>query len=221
MKFVLINLRRGHLTQNIVKVMLVLVLTLAISFSIISRLFRDELFVSANSVAEESKIVIIDAGHGGEDSGAVGTDGVLEKDLNLEIAFEIGRQLEERGYIIVYTRTDDRLLYREEENVKGIRKLYDLKNRSLVAARYPGAIFISIHMNSFGDAKYSGLQVYYSENNEQSAALANSIQNKVVADLQNENNRHTKAGKGMYLLENVANTAVLIECGFLSCPEEA
>ena len=220
MKCVLINLKKKRLTLNLAKVMLVLILTLAISFGIISKLFRDELIIYTNSSVDESKIVIIDAGHGGEDSGAIGKNGVLEKDLNLEMAFEIGRQLEERGYIVVYTRIDDRLLYKDEENVKGIRKLYDLKNRCLIAKRYPNAVFISVHMNSFGDAKYSGLQVYYSQKDEHSAALANSIQNRVVSDIQNNNGRHTKPGNGIYLLENIDNTAVLIECGFLTNDDE-
>ena len=220
MKCILINLRKKGLSQNLTKIMLMLVLTVAISFGIISKLFRDELIIYANSSVDESKIVIIDAGHGGEDSGAVGENGVLEKNLNLEIAFEIGRQLEERGYIAIYTRTDDRLLYKDDENVKGIRKLYDLKNRCQIADRYPNATFISIHMNSFGEAKYSGLQVYYSQNDEHSAVLASSIQNRVVSDVQKDNKRHTKVGEGMYLLENIDNTAVLIECGFLTNPDE-
>ena len=175
--------------------------------------------VSANALPYE-KLIVIDAGHGGEDSGAVGVNGALEKDLNLQIALEIGKALEEKGYVVVYTRTDDRLLYTEEENIKGIRKISDLKNRCKIAARYPNSVFVSIHMNSFGSSKYSGLQVYYSEKNDESRLLADSIQNKVINDLQKTNNRVTKPGKDMYILENIDNTAVLIECGFLSNKEE-
>lgn len=175
--------------------------------------------VSANALPYE-KLIVIDAGHGGEDSGAVGVNGALEKDLNLQITLEIGKALEEKGYVVVYTRTDDRLLYTEEENIKGIRKISDLKNRCKIAARYPNSVFVSIHMNSFGSSKYSGLQVYYSEKNDESRLLADSIQNKVINDLQKTNNRVTKPGKDMYILENIDNTAVLIECGFLSNKEE-
>ena len=175
--------------------------------------------VSANALPYE-KLIVIDAGHGGEDSGAVGVNGALEKDLNLQIALEIGKAFEEKGYVVVYTRTDDRLLYTEEENIKGIRKISDLKNRCKIAARYPNSVFVSIHMNSFGSSKYSGLQVYYSEKNDESRLLADSIQNKVINDLQKTNNRVTKPGKDMYILENIDKTAVLIECGFLSNKEE-
>ena len=171
--------------------------------------------LTADAIPYE-KIVILDAGHGGEDSGTVGKNGRLEKDLNMEIALEMGAIFEEKGYIVVYTRTDDRLLYKESENIKGLRKISDLKNRCKVAERYPESVFISIHMNSFGDERYSGLQVYYQAEKEESRLLADTIQQRVISEVQPENNRKVKAGKDMYLLENMQNTAVLVECGFLS-----
>ena len=120
----------------------------------------------------------------------------------------------------MYTRTDDRLLYKEDENIKGIRKISDLKNRCSIAARYPDSVFISIHMNSFGNSKYSGTQVYYSTKNDDSRLLAEKIQNRVINDLQKINNRKIKPGNDIYLLENIDNNAVLIECGFMINPEE-
>ena len=164
----------------------------------------------------EKKTVIIDAGHGGEDCGAIGVSGVYEKDLNLAIAFEIGEALNEQGYTVVYTRTEDKLLYTEEENVKGIRKISDLKNRCKIAAEYSESLFISVHMNSYAEEKYSGLHVYYSPESSESERLAHTIQNRVHDDLQPQNNRVPKAGKNIYLLENMKNTAVLVECGFLT-----
>ena len=82
------------------------------------------------------------------------------------------------------------------------------------------AVFLSIHMNSYGDSRYSGLQVYYSEKNEDSKVLASSIQSSVKSDLQTNNKRVIKPGKDMYVLENVENVAVLVECGFLTNSEE-
>ena len=123
--------------------------------------------------------VAIDAGHGGEDVGARGTSGVFEKDLNLEIALELGKQLSDAGYVVLYTRTDDRLLYKADEDIKGLRKISDLKNRCAIADEHPEALFISVHMNSFGESKYSGTQVYYSENSEDSKTLASDIQSAV------------------------------------------
>ena len=116
-------------------------------------------------------VFVIDAGHGGEDPGAIGISGVYEKDLNLEISYLIGAALAERGYAVIYTRSNDKLLYSDEENIKGLRKISDLKNRCKIAAEYPNSTFISIHMNSFSQSKYSGLQVYYSKNNQLSYQL--------------------------------------------------
>jgi N-acetylmuramoyl-L-alanine amidase len=170
--------------------------------------------------ASEKNLIILDAGHGGEDPGAIGINNVYEKNINLDIAFLIGEILCERGFAVMYTRAEDKLLYSEEENIKGFRKISDLKNRCKIAAEYPEAMFVSIHMNSYQNSKYSGLQVYYSENNENSRMLASNIQSSVKNELQSLNNRTIKAGEGMYLLENVYNPAVLVECGFLTNAEE-
>jgi N-acetylmuramoyl-L-alanine amidase len=164
-------------------------------------------------------VVVIDAGHGGEDPGASSSAGVLEKDVNLQIAGKVGCLLTEKGFTVVYTRTEDKLLYTEQQNVKGLRKINDLKNRCKIANSYEDSIFISVHCNSFSMPKYSGLQVYYSRE-EGSYSLASSIQERVRTELQPENNRKVKEGKGIYLMENIRTTAVLIECGFLSNEEE-
>ena len=189
-----------------------------IGFLSLNKAYR--LIEASSGLLSEKMIIVLDAGHGGEDPGAIGNGGIYEKDLNLEICFFIGKMLEERGYTVVYTRTDDRLLYKPEENIKGIRKISDLKNRCEIANNYPNSIFVSIHMNTFGDSRYSGLQVYYGDRKEGSAILADTIQYKVKETLQKENNRKTKPGEKLYLLENIDCTAVLIECGFLSNKEE-
>ena len=111
----------------------------------------DALYVGA-APSGEQKIIILDAGHGGEDCGAIGIDGVLEKDLNLAITFELGRMLGEKNFAVIYTRTEDKLLYRPDQDIKGIRKISDLKNRCEIAKKYPEALFISIHMNKFDSA---------------------------------------------------------------------
>ena len=99
-------------------------------------------------------------------------------------------------------------------------KRSDLKNRCKAANKYPDSILVSIHMNSFGDGKYSGLQVYYSSNDDESRVLAEKIQSSVRDSLQKENKRVIKEGKGMYILDKSDPTSVLIECGFLSNKEE-
>ena len=213
MRIYLINLRTIKSKLSFLVLLLFVISVLVTGFNV------TDYYV--NAVAEVNvPTIIIDAGHGGEDSGAVGEGNIYEKDLNLQIAFELGEQLKAKGYNVVYTRTDDKLLYTEEQNIKGMRKLYDLKNRCGVADNYENALFISIHMNSYGAKQYSGLQVYYADKNSESESLASSIQNSVCHELQKENNRKTKNGKGYYILDNCKATSVIIECGFISNDSE-
>lgn len=180
-------------------------------------------FADGLPVTEEEKIytVVLDAGHGGEDGGAVGVNGVLEKDLNLTIARYIKERLESKGCRVVMTRTEDRLLYTEEQNIYGQRKLYDLRNRLSIAAAEENPILVSIHMNKFSQAKYSGLQIYYSKNHPDSRVLASTVRNHAVKELQPQNKRQNKeATSALYLLHRAQMPAVLIECGFLSNPDE-
>ncbi len=165
-------------------------------------------------------VVILDAGHGGEDGGAVGVNGALEKDLNLALTLSLAELLREAGVEVILTRSEDRLLLGEGENVKGHRKENDLKNRLAVAEEHPDAIFVSIHMNAFPDPSCRGLQVYYAKT-EGSGLLASHIQGSVKARLQGDNKRTPHAaGSSIYLLERAVSCAVLIECGFLSNPDE-
>ena len=219
MRFVIIDLKRRRLSVTVVGILITLLVLISAAVSAVTRIFDEELFLMASTDSNNEKIIIIDAGHGGEDCGAVGVNGVYEKDLNLAVATQVGELLSESGYAVVYTRTEDKLLYLPEENIKGLRKISDLKNRCKIAAEYPEAIFVSIYMNTFGDGRYSGLQVYFSDDSE-SRELAAKIQDAVRSDLQKDNDRKIKKGEGIYVLENVNNSAVLIECGFLSNEKE-
>lgn len=167
----------------------------------------------------ELPIVIIDAGHGGIDGGAIGASGaVVEKDLNLDIALRISDMLSAAGIPNILTRSDDVLL---ESPGSSSKKNGDLAARKKIAESYKNAVFVSIHMNSFPIQKYSGLQVYYSPNNEKSRELASLIQTDIAKTLQPENKRKIKvASSSIYLLDNLKCPAVLVECGFLSNPEE-
>ncbi len=176
---------------------------------------------NAATVAPDRPLVILDAGHGGEDGGAVGDNGVYEKDLNLTLALLLADMLRAADVDVLLTRTEDKLLYREEENIRGHRKEYDLRNRLKIAEGHSGALFISLHMNTFPQKKYSGLQVYYAQRTDGSRALASCIQRAVAATLQPDNDRQIKeADSSIYLLDSAVCRAVLVECGFLSNPVE-
>ena len=165
--------------------------------------------------------VIIDAGHGGEDGGASGKNGSVEKDLNLDIAFKLSNMLRASGINVIMTREEDILLYDRNADYMGHKKSLDLRARLDIAKSNPNSVFVSIHMNSFGDARYKGLQVWYSKNTDGSKKLADTVQNYVRETLQNDNERKTKAANSsIYLLDRAVCDSILIECGFLSNTEE-
>ena len=167
------------------------------------------------------RIVIIDAGHGGEDGGAVGITGLVEKELNLDLAKRLCALLEADGVRVIMTRTEDVLLYDRGADYEGRKKVLDLAARQAIGDANPDAVFISLHANTFPQQIYHGLQVWYSPNHERSAALAESIRGEVVSTLQPDNHRQCKqAGSNIFLLHKLQIPTVLVECGFLSNPAE-
>ncbi len=176
----------------------------------------------ADAPASHIRVVVLDAGHGGEDGGAVAPDGTAEKELNLAVAERLRALLEASGIRVVMTRDSDRMLYDPESDYQGKKKALDLLARRRIAEETENAVFISIHMNMFpSDSSCRGLQVWYSPNHPGSRPLAESVQNFTKDFLQPENHRKAKsATSGIYLLHRLQIPAVLIECGFLSNPEE-
>lgn len=176
---------------------------------------------STDAVAKSNITVIIDAGHGGEDGGCEG-NGLIEKDLNLDIARRVASLLEEAGVKVVMTRDTDILLYDKNSDYVGKKKAQDVRKRLEIAQNQENPVLVSIHMNYFAQTQYSGLQVWYSKNDTRSKILANLIQNETKNTLQPSNTRSIKeATSGIFLLHNATFPAVLIECGFLSNVDEA
>ena len=199
---------------------LFIAVSLLFSFSgIYFSLPDDEL--GASGEEKNNTVIIIDAGHGGEDGGASTYGDVPEKELNLEISKTLSDLLTLCGAKVVMTRSEDILLYDKSSDYDGKKKSQDLAKRLEIANSYDDAILISIHMNAFPEEKYKGLQVYYSPNTESSCILASLIQNETRIKLMPNNNRKPKtAGSNIYLLYRYMGTGVLIECGFLSNPDE-
>ena len=178
-------------------------------------------YVAAPVSSGESPLVIIDPGHGGGDAGAIGVSGSLEKDLNLAVALALAERFRESGIPVLLTRSEDTLVLKDGEDVKGERKKKDLYNRAELANAYPNATLISIHMNAYPVSKYRGLQVYYNKASEESASLARRITDKVRFELDPIYTRVPNfRGDELYLLANAKGRAVLVECGFLSNAEE-
>ncbi len=173
-------------------------------------------------IGKQNYTVVLDAGHGGEDGGASSVGGILEKELNLAITTDIGAYLERCGISVVYTRTEDILLYDRNENYQGRKKILDLAARLKIARECENAVFVSIHMNAFPQKQYRGLQVYYSPNHPLSQTLASAVQENTRNYLDGENQRKIKkATSSIYLLDRLEKPAILIECGFLSNDAEA
>ena len=171
-------------------------------------------------INEEKPTVIIDAGHGGEDGGAE-VDGVLEKDINLSIAGKLADILRVCGYRVTEIRDTDISVYDDDAETLREKKVSDLKRRVEIVNESDNNILISIHQNKFDNSAYSGAQVFYSTNNDNSRVLAEAVRNSVVSLLQNDNTRELKpAGSDIYLLDHAAVPAIIVECGFLSNDEE-
>ncbi len=172
---------------------------------------------------EKAPVIIIDAGHGAFDGGAVTKDGYPEKDINLSIALHLNEYLNLMGFDTILTRDSDESLEDEGLNTIRKKKKSDLYNRMEIMEKTENAVFISIHQNSYPVEKYSGMQVFYSQNfSEISSALAKSIQENTVSLLQPNNQRQTKpCGTSVFLIYNAKKPACLVECGFLSNNEEA
>ncbi len=174
-----------------------------------------------NAEPEGVKRVIVDAGHGAPDGGAVSPKGLLEKDLNLAIAGFLREELEKNGLSVLMTRSDDNGIYDAESQTIRQKKRSDLANRKKIIEDSGADLFVSVHMNLFSDAKYSGPQVFYSVNHPSSSVLAGVLQAEMNAALKPEKPRAVKpAGKEIYLLNAATLPAVLVECGFLSNARE-
>lgn len=215
-------------SSSIIKIIIFFVLSAiclcALAYSI-GTLYLTERYDATSLNIQSSpqyRTVIIDAGHGGEDGGASSAAGLVEKDVNLDISIILRDMLEAGGIDVVMTRSDDRLLYDRNVDYHGRKKKLDLAARLSVMQNTPDDIFVSIHMNSYIDPKYSGLQVWYSQNHPDSLTIAELIQANNRQNLQPNNTRKTKAAtSSINLLHNAKCPAVLVECGFLSNPDEA
>ncbi len=174
--------------------------------------------ISESIVPDRGPCIIIDAGHGGEDGGATSYSGVLESQFNLEIALRLNDLLQFMGFETKMVRTTDTAIHTEGTTIAA-RKRSDLNHRVHLVNDTENAILLSIHQNTFPDGRYSGAQVFYGPSGD-SEALAKHLQQELRDTLCPDCNRQAKRTKGVFLMEHIDCTGVLIECGFLSNPEE-
>lgn len=164
--------------------------------------------------------VVIDAGHGGMDGGAVGISGVLEKDLNLQVAKKLEKLVTDGGGKALMTRADDVSLHTDQDKTVREQKRSDLNYRRSYAADSGADAFISIHMNKFEQSQYRGAQIFYAADQD-SKQLAEMIKKNIVPVSEKSDGREIKkAYDTMFILQQSKLPSVIVECGFLSNPEE-
>ena len=161
----------------------------------------------------DSRLVIIDAGHGGDDPGKIGVDGVQEKDLNLKMALALRDLLEQQDVEVLMTREDAGGLYDERTSTK---KVQDMRRRCELINREKPACVISIHQNSYHEESIHGAQVFYYKTSKESGELAKILQKELVRVVEPTNHRQAKANDTYYLLKKTEAPTVIVECGFLS-----
>lgn len=178
---------------------------------------RVSTYVSADQENIRRSLVVLDPGHGGRDPGKVAADGTLEKDLNLAIALQVRKRLEKDGMEVVMTREKDEMLAEEDAPNK---KIEDLNNRIELINRRQPAIAVSIHQNSYPDETVRGPQVFYFTHSSKGEEAALTMQ-KELLEFDPEYTRQSKANDTYYLLKKTEVPSIIVECGFLSCPQEA
>lgn len=170
--------------------------------------------------SENEKVILIDPGHGGFDGGAKSKNGVIEKDVNLQISMKLKENLEGKGYKVYLTRENDEALDNSGSTIKE-KKRIDLKKRREMKKETNCDVFISIHQNMFPQEKCYGAQVWHGSNNV-SKILADNIQNSIKESVNDNNKRVSKPAGDAYLIlrDDYKGASVLVECGFLSNMEE-
>ncbi len=162
--------------------------------------------------------VVVDAGHGGFDSGKVGIDGTLEKDLNLKISKKLEKLLQAADIQVIMTRTDDHSL--SNQGTTG-QKAQDMKNRAACMNEANADCIVSIHQNSYPDEAIKGAQVFYYHGSDHGKSLAATLQKQLIQKVDPSNHRSEKANDSYYLLKKSTAPIVIVECGFLSNWEES
>jgi N-acetylmuramoyl-L-alanine amidase len=174
---------------------------------------RKEQYLAAFSSPAQGKTVVIDAGHGGFDSGARSQEGIREDEINLKIAMKLKEYLVDHGVKVVMTR--------DSHNALASTKSKDMQKRVEIIRNSGADIVVSIHQNKFEQPQYYGAQTFYMEGSEEGKRLAQSVQELLLDNLGRGNKRQIKAVKNLLILKAGAAPSIIVECGFLSNPEEA
>ena len=199
----------------------------AFSFKIANNMMGDNTLngsigrtVQTVSTPVSNKVVIVDAGHGTPDEGAESSNGTTEAEINLKIALKLQNLLEQAGSTVILTRSDENAIYDLDSDTIREKKVSDIHNRVKLGNESSADVFISIHLNKIAESQYYGWQTFYKTGSEESETLATSIQNNLNEAIQRENNRQPAQLNAVYIMKYVEIPITIVECGFLSNPEE-
>lgn len=209
----------GRMRADVVFVAMGLLLLCAAAVVTTLEKKEDEAAETSGAANPTDLVIVIDAGHGGRDSGKISVDNVTyEKDINLAIAYKLKGYLEAEGITVIMTRESDDGLYVESDSNK---KAADLRRRIEVIERAAPVLVVSIHQNSYHESYVRGAQTFYYTTSAEGRELAEIIQEQLCLSLDPDNERKAKANDSYYLLKKTSVPIVIVECGFLSNPEEA
>jgi len=212
------------INQKRIKIILVFLLISLFTFSCSTvknqnnNLTNETIETTATPVS--GKTVILDAGHGTPDEGAQSSDGVTEAETNLKITLKVQKLLEQSGCNVILTRSDDNAIYDLDSKTLRQKKVSDIKNRVKIGNESSADVFVSIHLNKISESQYYGWQCFYNTKSEKSIDLAKSIQESLNEAIEKENNRVAMKLNSVYIMKNVEIPISIVECGFLSNPEE-
>ena len=181
---------------------------------------EEEKTVETVALPVTNKVIVIDAGHGVPDEGAESSTGTTEAQTNLKIALKVQNLLEQSGSTVILTRSDENAIYDIDSNTLREKKISDIHNRVKIGNESSADIFVSIHLNKIPQQQYYGWQTFYKPNDEKSIKLAKSIQTNLNESIQKENKRVSMKLDTVYIIKHVQIPITIVECGFLSNPEE-
>ena len=153
-------------------------------------------------------------------SGAQSSNGTTEAETNLKIVLKLQNLLEQSGCNVILTRSDENAIYDLDSKTLKQKKISDIRNRVKIGNESQADIFVSIHLNKIPQPQYDGWQTFYNKESEEGAKLAKSIQANLNEAIQKENNRVAKTIENIYIIKHVEIPTTIVECGFLSNPEE-
>lgn len=153
-------------------------------------------------------------------SGAQSSNGTTEAETNLNITLKVQNLLEQSGCTVILTRSDENAIYDIDSKTLKQKKISDIRNRVKIGNESSADIFVSIHLNKIPQQQYYGWQCFYKDGNEQSTKLAKKVQENLNQSIQKENNRVAMKIDNIYIIKHVEIPTAIVECGFLSNPEE-